>query len=186
MIEILISLAVLASLTPIVLAKHRGRRRSRLFVPRIDGQVAIGALATKDMTSTPLAQVLDNEMWALSIDITASISDVTANEGPIVIGVAHSDYTAAEIEEWLEGVSSWITADKIRQEQSRRKIRQIGVFDCTETAERLNDGRVLRVKLGFKLEDGTTLQFWAYNDGAAVMTTGALVSIKGKAFLRPM
>ncbi len=171
---------------PEAMAKHRRRGRKRpLFVPVIDGQLALGALAASDVAKGNLGSVLDQECWAISIDTIISTTNITAGDGPLLVGVAHSDYSAAEIEEWIEEASSWIKSNKIGQERARRKIRTIGIFRGNLDEEIMNDGRMLRTKLGFALEDGQTLAFWGYNQSDVVFTTGGTVNIHGKAYLRP-
>ncbi len=164
------------------MAKH-GRRKP-LFVPRIAATTVLSTLAANDMISTAFATLLDQEVYAISMDVTASLHGLTSGEGPIICGVAHSDYTAAEIEEWFEASGSWSKTDKIEQEHARRKCREIGIFDGNSPESTINDGRKLRVKLGFPIEDGAGLQLWVFNEGAAALTTGAVVDLKGKAFLR--
>ncbi len=170
------------------MVKHGKRRKGRLFVPRIDSEVAFSGLATDDLVAVALTSVLDQECWANSMDVVCSLSDMTAGDGPVLVGVAHSDYSAAEIEEWLEETSSWIKSNKIGMERARRKCRIIGSFESqTEAlgAMIMNDGKPVRVKLGFMLESGMTLQFWVYNLSSTSLATG-LFHAMGKAYLRPV
>ncbi len=156
-----------------------------MFVPRIKASHALTTLAANDLSSTAFGSLLDQEVWAISMDVQALLHGNTAGEGPLIIGVAHSDYSAAEIEEWLEEASSWIKANKVGQERAKRKCRTIGTFDMSVVNERMNQGKSMRVKLGFAIEDGSGLQLWGYNEGAAALTTGGVVEITGKAFLAP-
>ncbi len=146
----------------------------------------MGALASNDLVSTAFATLLDQEVYAISMDVIATKSSLGAlGEGPLIIGVAHSDYTAAEIEEWLEASASWAKGNKIAQEQARRKCRQIGIFGSVDETDILNDGKPLRVKLGFPIESGSGLQLWVFNDSGSTMTTGTTIELAGKAFLAP-
>ncbi len=183
MIEIFLSLVLLAGL-----AKHGKRRGRALFVPRIDITVGLGAILTSKLEVGLISTLLDQECWAISMKIQASITALTAGEGPIMFGVAHSDYSAAEIEEWIEEASSWISSNLIGQERARRKCRIIGTFMVGNDATILefNEGRPTHVKLGWKIEDGQSLGFWAYNQDANTLTTGALMHITGPVYLRPM
>ncbi len=170
------------------MARKRSKRRGRLFVPRVSESIALGALASNTLIKADFANTLDQECWAISMDVEVIIHDFTAGNGPVVFGVAHGDYEQQEIEEWLEANGSWKSSDKIEQEQARRKCRLIGTFDLTEQQgqEKFREGQVVRVKLGFKIEDGETLSLWAYNDGTAVMTTGALLEMKGMIYFKPL
>ncbi len=122
----------------------------------------------------------------MSLDTLVSLHNLTAGQGPIIVGVAHSDYTDAEIEEFVENVTSWTQSDQISQERSRRKIRQIGVFSGVGAEEVLNDGKPIRTKCRWQLQDGQALNFWAYNASGAVLTTGGVVDFFGKAYTRKM
>ncbi len=162
----------------------RGKRRGRLFVPRIKASHAVGALAGSDLGSTAFATLLDQECWAISMDVIASTPTIGATaEGPLVIGVAHSDYSAAEIEEWYEAETSWQKGDKIAQEKAKRKCRQVAILMTNQVIT--NDGLPIRVKLGFAIEDGKGLQLWVYNDSSTTMTTGTIAELSGKIFLSP-
>lgn len=167
------------------MAKKR-RRGRRLFVPRIDGQTLSGALAAFKVNRTVLPNVLDQECWAISMDCVYTLATFTASQGPIMIGVSHSDYSSIEVEEFLEAAASWTKANKIQQEAARRKIRVIGTFlvDADGTAQ-INDGRPIRTKLGFALESGMTLAFWIYNMSDSDLTSGGILNVTGKAYLKP-
>ncbi len=182
MIEILIILGAVLSFLG---AAKKGRRRRYLFVPRIKESAAAGALVTNDLTATIFTGVLDRQGWVTSIDVLVTRHGFTAGEGPIIVGIAHGDYTPPEIEEWLEATTSWTSSDKIEQEQARRKCRQIGIINDPGSSEPYNQGRVQRVKCGWFLAVGETLQTWIYNDSAANLTTGGVVELTGKAYIVP-
>ncbi len=165
------------------MAKHK--RRSRLFVPRIKESLSVGALAASDLISTNFTATVDRPYWLASIDVITTTHSFTAGEAPIIVGVAHNDYSAAEIEEWIEATASWSSIDKVEQEQARRKCRMICAFHGGLSADRFKDGAVVRIKCGWIQEAGTTLALWAFNEGAVTLTTGGVVEITGKAYLSP-
>ena len=110
------------------------------------------------------------------------------DDGPIMVGVAHIDYTAAQIESWLEAIDTWDEGDLLAQEVNKRLIRKIGVFSSprSDTAfSHLNDGKPIRTKLNWLLKSGETVQFWFYNQGSSAFTTGPHVLISGQANLWP-
>ncbi len=168
-----------------MMAKRR-KRSGRLFVPRIDGQIALGTLAASTMKVTNLPNNVDRPVWAISADIvvTANGLTVAAGDGPIVVGVCHGDYSSVEVEEWYEIAASWITSNKIGIEQARRKCRTLASFEINGPQAIVNDGKPIRVKLGFALAAGETLGMWAYNSGDSALTTGGTVNFNGKAFLK--
>ncbi len=167
------------------MVKHGRRKRQRLFVPRISASHLIGALASNDVDTTAFGSLLDQEVYAISMDVICAMHAHTPGEGPIVFGVAHSDYTAAEIEEFMEASASWQKGNKIANEQARRKVRIVGSFQGELAEETINDGQKQRIKLGFVIEDGKGLQLFAYNEGSSTLTTGTVLELKGAAFLKP-
>ncbi len=157
-------------------------------MPRMSESIAVGALASNTLDAADFTNVLDQEVWAISCDVNVSAHGFTANQGPVLFGLAHGDYTAAEIEEWLEANASWVSSDKIANEKARRKCRIIGRLEQPYAgAERtFNDGKKLRVKLGFKVQSGETLKIWVYNDSGAQLTAGGIIEIKGPIYLKPL
>ncbi len=113
-----------------------------------------------------------------------------AGDGPITVGIAHSDYTSAEIEEFIENAGSWDEGDLVQQEVAKRKIRIVGTFDkgdlgTVDTAV-LNDGKALTTKLGWILNAGQTCSIWVYNNGSSPLdTTDPQLFVKGHANLWP-
>ena len=122
--------------------------------------------------------------WALD-DFTPG-TDI----GPVMCGLAHSDYTAAEIEEWIENAGSWNEGDLVNQEIAKRKIKLVGIFGEPGSGAGniavLNDGKAITTKLGWILLQGQTLDLWAYNMGtAAIATTVPQCHIEGHCNLWP-
>lgn len=174
------------------MAKGRGRRR-RYLRGAIDHKLQLSTLAANTLIGSSIADVLTEQAWLSSVKGTWSMNKFTgaADDGPILVGIAHSDYTDTEVEEWIENLASWETKDKIGQEIARRKIRQVGMFhtatasDGTESYV-LNDGKELTVKAGWMLDTGQTLKVWAYNSGGnALGTTDPAVRLQGHANLWP-
>ncbi len=156
MIEIII---VAITLLVVFMAKHKrtGRRRTRLWVPRIAETIPAGALALKDMTSADFSTLLDREVYAISADVMITRTGFTSNDGPIIFGLSHSDYTSAEIEEWFEAQGSWQQGNQISNERASRKCRMIGTIKDPDADIVWNDGKAKRVKLGWVLQEGQTL-----------------------------
>lgn len=171
------------------MAKH-GRRRPYL-AGRIDITLIVGALATKDVTVQVETGVLEESAWLSSVKCVWSMNGFTevVGDGPLYVGVAHSDYSGAEIEEWIENTGSWARGDKIAQEMSARKIRQVGIFDSDASSaaglDHLNDGRPITTKCGWNLTTGDTVKMWVYNAGAGGVTSGAAMHVLGHANLWP-
>lgn len=190
MIEQAIGIAVLVIMLA-SMAKHRRRRYRRYQGAKLDLQLQLATLGPSVLLSLIVPNTVNDTTWVSSVKAVYGVSNVTAvaQTGPILMGWAHSDYTDAEIEEWVEAANSWDTGDKINQERSRRKVRQIGLLHGgvgVAPPTVLNDGMPVTTKLGWYLESGDTLKFWVYNSGTvAYATTSPLVTVNGKANLWP-
>jgi len=171
------SLILLTDLREVV-SKHTSRRRGFRRLP-IDKTLTVGSLLSAAVIKADWNSVVDSDMFAISMDAIWGKSGGTPGEGPLTVGVAHGDYTAAEIEEHLDVIGSWDSGDKILNEQRRRKVRTVGSFPNSVEDEVLNDGRLIKTKLGFVVEIGETLSTWAWNRSAATIATGVLVVIDG-------
>lgn len=155
----------------------------------IDLNYALGTLAPADVLVQAVQDSVTERARVTSIVCSYALSDFTptANAGPLIQGVAHSDYSDAEIEEWIELSTGWDVGDRVSREISSRLIRRIGTFPAPVTAGDdtvLADGRPIKTKLNWMLETGQNLKFWTYNTGsAALATTDPNVSVAGHANL---
>ncbi len=171
------------------MAKRKFRRYLR---GNIDFKLALGVLTTRNVIGNTLGDTVSEKAWCSSIVCSHALADYTqlADAGPVLVGVAHGDYTDEEIEEWIESIDSWEEADQIGQEVGRRKIRKIGQFrvpvgGTSGDVQVLNDGRNIRTKCGWMLTTGQTLRIWAYNQGSASLVTNAEYAVQGHANLWP-
>ncbi len=137
----------------------------------LGANTAINAAMTSDAPS--------QAYWCQSVEVAVAMEGHTATEGPITVGVAHGDYAASEIEEWLENASGFTKGDMIAQEVSRRKIRVIGSFSGLDTNKSLNNGDAFKTRCGFILEEGKSLKQWAYNQDTGALTTGTEITMTG-------
>ncbi len=106
------------------------------------------------------------------------------------VGVAHNDYTAAEVLENLDNEFLG-PANKIAQEQSRRSIRTLGQLapegaqagaETFLTAIGKDGSRYMKAKCRFLISDGKTLAIWVWNRSGAALTTGAKVEWQGEIY----
>ncbi len=171
--------------------KPRRRKYRRYLKGLIELNTAMGALATSSLITASPVGVVTETAWLSSVKCTWSWKDIAVaqSDGPIIVGVAHSDYTAAEIEEFLEQQGSWDEGDLIAQEVRKRKIRVIGTFPATGISLTditvLNDGLPIHTKCGWYLTTGKSVDFWFYNAGSGNLVTGSFVTITGHANLWP-
>ncbi len=163
----------------------------RYLKGNVDERIDIGTLAANTLLKQDMGGTVIERTLVSSIVATWSLKDFTpaAGQGPLLVGVAHSDYTAAEIEAYLETSGSWTEGAKIQQEIAKRKIRIIGTLKggaVLGQGDVLNDGKPIKTKLNWILVTGQTISVWAYNQGdAAYATTDPDLTVQGHANLFP-
>lgn len=185
---------ILGLMLAITLAKH-GKRRYRPYLKgQIEFDLEFGSLAAKDVATGVHGQTLTEQAWLSSIRCAYALTDVTPttqDAGPVMFGVAHSDYASGEIESWIENTGSWDRGNLVQQESAKRKIRKIGIFERadSDTIEQPSvpfDGNFKTTKCGWQLFSGDTVQFWVYNMGSgAFATTTPNMHVEGHANLWP-
>ncbi len=173
-------------------SKGKGRKYCRYLKGKINNDLALGTLAPTTLISEVIGDTLNEKAWLSSVKAVWSLSNFTpaVADGPILVGIAHSDYSSAEIEAWIENANSWEEADKIGQEIARRKIREVGSFRSVDLSSSetitLNEGKPIHTKCGWQLASGQTVTIWAYNEGSSALgTTDPVVQTSGHANLWP-
>jgi len=173
----------IALLAGLILLVEMARRGVKFL--RASEELALSTLGTGSVVAGNFDSSVDSKTFLISADLVVSLEGLTAGEGPIVVGVAHADYTSTEIGEWFAGTGGWSDADLVAREVAKRKIREIGTFDGIAAEEVLNDGKPIHVRLGFNIEDGQTLKMWAFNAGSTnPLTTGAVLEMNGSVWAR--
>ncbi len=166
-------------------AKYSKKRNGKGFVAvRVNSTLTLGTLAS----NVAVVQALDgsvavDKMFAVSADILWGSLNATPGEGPIVVGLAHDDYSVTEIKEALEA-SNMDQSDKVAQEQARRLVRDAGIFPYILSEETLNQGRHIRTRLKFYVENGHGINAFAINRSGSTLTTGSFIKAEGKLFMR--
>ncbi len=188
-VESILMLALLA-----LLAKarpKRGRRMGRYLKGIVDTSLSLTTLGAKSLAKGNFDNVVNERTLVSSVVASYSLRSFTqgTDDGPIMVGLAHSDYDVAEIEAYIENTGSWNEGDMVSQEVGKRKIRIVGIFDVPANALEvsvLNDGKPIKSKLNWVLLQSQTVAVWAYNLGAsALATTVPVVQIEGHANLWP-
>lgn len=177
------------------MAKHPKRRRKfgRYIRGNVDETLSLGTLAGRTLVLVGFDEGVEERTWISSLKASWSLDDWTAgaNIGPFLVGVAHSDYTAAEVEAWIEQTTSWKEGDLIAtREVGRRLIRQAGILRSSNIdgvgVSVLNEGRPFTLKLNWMLTSGQNLDLWAYNLGTSPLaTTVPNLHVEGHANLWP-
>ncbi len=150
--------------------RRRRRRTGTYLRGTVDEQLAVGTLSGQTAAKQDFDEVTTEKTKISSIVATYGLRNWTPvqDSGPLIVGIAHSDYTAAEIEAVIENAGSWNRGGKIEQEISKRLVRRIGMFDIpVDISESvvLNDGLPIRTKLNWSIQTGQTLSIFVYNTG---------------------
>ncbi len=174
------------------MAKRKPKRKFRKYLRgQIEHNAGLGTLAAKTLVGANIGDTVTEKAWISSVKASWSLNQWTPgpDDGPILVGVAHSDYSDAEIEEWIENTSSWEAHDLVQQEVAKRKIREVGTFPTPADANEalvLNNGKPIWTKCGWMLGTGQTVKIWAYNKGASALgTTEPNLGVSGFANLWP-
>ncbi len=166
-------------------AKHK-KGKGFVALP-VEGSAALGTIGDGAVVAANVhTGEFTEDFFAISADLQVQVRDLASGQGtPSSWGIAHGDYTVAEIQEHL-GVSLLGPANKIEQERSRRLVRNVNSFesDPTEVDQiRSTDGEK-RVKIRFMIEDGNHLNIWFKNRTGVAFTTGATLEWSGTLYGR--
>ncbi len=173
-------------------ARRRKKRRSMTGYRKgaLSMELDLATLAGRTLVSVLNSESVTERARLSSVAGIYTLSGYTlvSEGGPILFGLAHPDYTDAEIEAWIENSGSWSEGNLVAKEIANRRIRQIGVFetpaDGVADVVTYNDGRPVKTRLNWLLITGQSIRLWAYNMGtAAMVTTDADVNFEGHANL---
>jgi len=172
-------------------AKRKGRRRFNLRKVRIASGIAVGALAAGDVIASAGTNAVADKLRIISVDCAYGVSDLAAQvDDSFQFGWAHSDYTAAEIEECLEAGGAIDLGDKIAQERGNRLVREVGMISSSGLTASggggfpFNDGRRVKTRLNWLLSAGDTLNLWVRNASGVIYTTGSSLQANGDIWVK--
>lgn len=184
MLEILVLMALM-------MAGHRkggypSKGRYALRGVRYSISNPLGTLGNITVISVGITGSADGAYRMISVQGVWSLKNLTSGEGPIVVGFAHSDYTVVEVKEAIEANASISVGDKVTNEKANRLVRIVGVFegDGDDLDTTLNDGRPIKTRLNWFIPIGKAVNLFAYNDSGATLTTGAIVDLSGKCWVK--
>ncbi len=184
MLEILVTIGVVVALA--AAAKKGGGKRRRYLKGNVSETLSLGALATQVVILGPMGETVNERTLVSSLVAQWSLRDHVEGEGPIEVGVAHGDYTTAEIQAYVDNSGSWNEGDLVNQEIAQRKVRKVGTFGAGPGApDELNDGKPVKTKLNWILTQGQTIDIWAFNRDDGSLTTGIDVIVDGHINLWP-
>ncbi len=169
--------------------KGKGRRMGRYIRGNVNEVLALTTLASLTAILAAFDDTVEERTLISSLVASWAIEGFAqaTGDGPVMAGIAHSDYSVAEVEAWIENAQGWQEGDQVAREVGQRKVRVIGTFnnDGSAAMMHLNDGKKIKTKLNWILNAGQTLSVWAYNLGSGALTTGGVVHVNGHANLWP-
>ncbi len=151
----------------------------------VDENMALGTLASATLIANSWDESVSEKTTVTSVVLTWSLDQLTSPQGPILFGLAHGDYSDAEIEQVIENTGSWDQGNKIQQEVGRRLVRVVGQFVAASGSTGAqdvdwNDGVPMKTRLNWVLQTGQTLRMWAYNkSGSSLATTDPNFRVNG-------
>ncbi len=160
------------------------KRRGKVVVVKFDFTRTLTTLAADALTSiNVLSNGMQRPAYVISMDCWWGKTGGTAGQGPLEVGAAHSDLSTAEIDECLLAEPN-SPGEIIEWEQARRPVRIAGLFPGFETSESLNDGKTMRTRLGFNIDEDQNILMWVKNLSNVTLTTGAEIRGIGKVYMR--
>ncbi len=129
-------------------------------------------------------------MRFMSVNASYAWSDLAGGaDDACTFGFAHSDYSAAEVEECLEAGATMDLGNKVAQEQANRLVRQIGTISgpsagVGSSGFSFNDGKPIKTRLNWLMAIGDRLNLWIRNSSGVIWTTGSSVTIVGDLWVK--
>ena len=158
--------------------------RGQYIKGKVEESLAFPTLASGAATTDVWDETASDKTRISSIVVIWAVDEMDVDTS-VLFGVMHSDYTSAELEEFIENSASWNQGDLIAQEINNRKIRLIGHLAGDVTGDvAFNDGKPVKTKLNWTINTGQTLKMWVYNrQAAAVAAAGHTLKADGHANL---
>ncbi len=168
------------------MAKHprrRGKRRFNLRRVRITPEEPLLTLASDTVITQDLTAASPDRYRCVTVKGSWTLIALTAGEGPITVGYAHSDYSVTEIKECLEAQAAISQSNKVAREQSDRLVRVVGTMRGVGNSF-LNDGKPISTKLNWLIGIGATVKMFSFNESTSPLTTGAVTNLVGDMWIR--
>ncbi len=168
----------------IIKKKSKKNRKNFVSIP-FSTFITLAALAANTVIKSDLlGSDLAEDLFVISVDALWTVRGLTAGEVPLGVGLAHGDYTVAEILENLE--IEVISPDNlIEMEQAKRKVRRVATFaEGGVTDMSINDGKPMRTRMLFTVGNSQNIAVWLRNNSGAILTTGATLQLNGTIYGR--
>ncbi len=123
-------------------------------------------------------RIMKMDYWMAILPATA----ITILDGPIIIGLAAGQITAAQVEQALEAVP--LNSDATALEESNRPVWPLEIFlipdaDLADNATLVRKGSI---NLRWTFNNPSGWVWWAYNVSSGALTTGSIAVILAKMF----
>ncbi len=149
----------------------------------VDGSQALSTLASNTIVIAALGGgTMGREVYWIGGELQLALRDLTPGEGPLEVGICHSDYSTTQVLEKLE--ADPFALNEVVLEQARRRVRRIGTFSGLAESEVLNNGTTISFKARFMMREGTQPSIWIRNKSGAVLTAGAFLVWTGSLWMR--
>ena len=146
---------------------------------RLKVNVGFALLTLADATAL-LQTIIDNvdDFFWYSSQLSWSLLNLTAGEGPIEVGLCDGVYSVAQIKEAVDA-SPTGRSDRIALERTKRSVRGVGQFNGLTTEESLNNGLPVYTKTLINMSGSSVMSAYALNRSNGPLTTGAVINITG-------
>ncbi len=164
--------------------KYPKRNRKNFVAIPFNTTLTLSTLADNIvLPATLFGSNFGEDIYVISIDATWILLGSTSQEGPLFVGFAHGDLSAAEI---LECLDAEVTDpdDIIAKEQSRRPVRRVGGFNGLSSNESLVEGALIRTTMKMSIGNDHNIDAWVVNRSGATLTTGAQIKVSGTLYGR--
>jgi hypothetical protein len=169
------------------MARHP-KRKFNLRKVRVAISLSIGSLAAFDVNTGNITVVSTNPYRIVSADLSWSLTDLaTVSNDGFEFGLAHGDYSAAEVEECLEAGASIDPGDLVSREQANRLVRTVGIAGSgavTDGSLIFNDGMPVKTKLNWPVGIGDAINLFIRNGSDTTWGSGTNIKVFGHIWIK--
>ncbi len=147
------------------------------YIP-VSGTIVVLAPLSNIVVVGDILAGMTEDFWVHAAKLSWTMRGHTAGEGPLIVGIAHGDYSVTEIKENLD-VDYTDPEDKINRERAGRLVRRVGQFHGLAAEEALADGEEILTKCKFVVGNSRSLDGFVMNRSGATLTTGTIIRFAG-------
>ncbi len=152
-----------------------GKDGKGVMIRHHDNNDALGTLgALTALKSNALTMGEDFRM--IKLEVLPNLQGLTANEGPIMFGIADNALTVAQIAEALGASGPVDRNDNVSDERAHRFVKLLCQFPFGATSEDtpVNHGRPIEATIRWTFSDPEGWCFFYFNASAGALQTGAV------------